>query len=238
MSKMKKNIVKIIIACLFCILTSCHPLTNQTVSVLTITPKATETRTPIPTLVPSVTPVPSVTQLPDNILGDIFISKYTGSEIRQVSYLRSQNGNTLSSFSSEISTKCKHSGEYGMSFRYSIISNSPRSEFGWWSIDSSIVVDSRPIIDIQDFNALQFWVKGKTGGEIFNIIIQHEFGGEPTVISNDYVTVSSTEWRLAHIPLSDFWDNENISKIWAVGFLFYPSSGTGSICIDDITFIE
>jgi hypothetical protein len=235
---------KVIISWVFCMLASCNPSSNNTmmqtpiisvapthtVATLPSTPSLTRIWTPVPTI------TPFITQLPDQILGDIFISDYTGSEIEQFKSLIQKKRNKLSSFDTEISTECKHSGEYGILLKYSIKSEPTDHDFGGWGIASRVVVDHRPIMDMTNFKVLEFWVKGISGGEIFDVTIAHEFDQEPTVKSSDYVTVSSTEWQNVHIPLSDFWDTGHSQRIWYVMFSFYASSGTGSICIDEITF--
>jgi hypothetical protein len=188
------------------------------------TKKPTRVWTPVPST------TPQITQLPTEILSDIFSSNHIGSEIGQSKALVQNNGNKLSSFDTEITTACKHTGEYGIRLKYAIESEITDYDYGKWSIG----VEGFPLIDITNYEALEFWVKGTDGGERFEIWIANEYDAEMGVESTNYVEVSSTEWRKIHIPFSDY--ENSFSKIWSVDFYFYAASGTGSICIDNIVF--
>ena len=105
-----------------------------------------------------------------------------------------------------------------------------------WGIGVNQFNRQYPRFDIKNFKAIEFYVKGANGGEIFEVWIANEYDQDIGLKSADYVDVSSKEWRKVLIPFSDFYRNRAFSEIYGVAFRFFATSGVGDICIDDINF--
>jgi len=132
----------------------------------------------------------------------------------------------------ERSAECARSGGYGLlvdgyDFR--------EEQYGYWGIrweDSPS--DS---FSVSEFRGLSMWVKGHSdANEQFLIQLTTRQGRNVNVYSEYYVEVSDTEWRQIAIPLTAF--ASNIDSITGLTLVFDQSAGRGSVCIDDISFLE
>lgn len=96
--------------------------------------------------------------------------------------------------------------------------------------------------DISSYKTMTFWIKGRSGGETFEI-------GMNDVISNkreDAVYVGSinrylpdgitTSWQLVKIPLSDFY-GPDLSRVYSIVFHF-NQEGEGVFWIDELRFYK
>jgi hypothetical protein len=90
--------------------------------------------------------------------------------------------------------------------------------------------------DASDFDRVSFSVKGKKGGEIFEIGLK-DTSGKETKIQSEEVRAArfADEWTRLVIPLDDFKgvDQESIENV-NVGFTHLH--GRGTMCIDEIRF--
>jgi hypothetical protein len=182
--------------------------------------------TPLLVSTPAAVGVATITQMPESSLRDIF---QQGNNLVVFQYDRTFGER----FSSELTTDvgCKHSGQYGMRFTYSM----QNSEIAQWGIKWL----SEPLV-VSATMSLVFWVKGATGAEKFDIRIGTRFA-DLVVGSQQFVEVSNLEWRMANIPLKSFAANSDVpeSLVDAIQWLFFrfgSSDSAGSICIDDISF--
>lgn len=89
--------------------------------------------------------------------------------------------------------------------------------------------------DASRFSALTFWVRGASGKETFQVGLKDTGGNEVTLGSDQLLNVSSG-WVAATIPLSAF-TGVDPALIDDLSFDFNKNNGTGSICLDDISFI-
>ncbi len=105
---------------------------------------------------------------------------------------------------------------------------------GWYSILGTI--------DASKHNIFSFWVKGKTGGERFeigfidkerdNLKMDAVYAGSVDLFSPEGVT---TEWKEVKIPLSRIISQVNISELTTV-VIWFPHPGEGTIYLEDMTF--
>jgi hypothetical protein len=101
--------------------------------------------------------------------------------------------------------------------------------------------DTVGYFDASNFTNFTFAVKGEMGDETFLIGMRDIAGSPLTLESKNYVKVSSTDWQIVTIPLTRFTyqgTTVNPSAIDNVSFSFDERHGSGSICIDDIAFIQ
>ncbi len=91
-------------------------------------------------------------------------------------------------------------------------------------------------VDASGFSSFVFWVKGLSGGELFQVGLKDTSGTEVTIESKALVLVSSSEWRQVLIGLDDF-AGVNTAAIENVSFGFNRNHGEGAICLDDMAFL-
>lgn len=186
-----------------------------------VAPTPTPTQTPTETPVPSDTPIPTVTvtSTPPPPILEIFPQAGNGKEFVFI------NGGTIVNLFLP-NENCIHSGFYGLQLTY----NMSGTGNGGWGVQWS----SSPAgyFDASAFNALTFWVKGSSGGEIFQIGMKDTAGKEAKLGSKDYL-VTTLEWSQIIIPFSEF-AGVNIASIENINLGFNRDHGSGSICIDDM----
>ncbi len=174
-----------------------------------------------------------------SIIEDIIIDDFDRGETQGVYYNRK---NTLG----------KYHGTWSKRPSYTLISKSEthrignegkglvmdfkkdRGWCGWYSILGSV--------DASKHNIFSFWVKGKAGGERFEIgFIDKErdslkmdavYAGSVDLFSPDGVT---REWKEVKIPLSRIVSQVNISELTTV-VIWFPHPGEGTIYLDNMTF--
>jgi hypothetical protein len=223
-----KNIATALFVAL--ILVSCVPVTE-------VSP--TETAAPTLTLL-NIPPIATVTPLPPEILNDIFIANYGDLKMVQIQNFTQKAEHRLSTFDTETTVDCKHTGQYGIHIKYGFPKEytSRDYEYGMWGVGVNQLISQYPRIDIKNYKAIEFWVKGAIGGETFEIWLANEHDADIGLKSINYVDVSSKEWRKVLIPFSDFYRNGAFNEIYGVTFNFYSTNGIGNICIDDINFTK
>lgn len=189
-----------------------------------LTTTVTATRRIRPTQ--TVSDAPAITPLPPTILQDIFGPIEDGIPVNQ--YAGKDAG-----FQVEMTADpdCRHREQYGMRLTNTV----PNSLGGFWGIEYSFTGTPH---NTGKFKYLDFWVKGKSGNETLSIWAGSPFGGEMWVESESYATISAAEWRLAHIPLTAFAQNQWIEYITTLQFWLTSNNETGSVCIDEISFVR
>ncbi len=188
--------------------------------------------TPLPTL------ALTATQPPLEVINDIFLPNYGEVNMEQGVFLIQERERKLSVLDAEITSNCKHTGQYGLHITYVMSNEYTSGNYGGWHISVVQGAHQYPRIDIRNSKTIDFWVIGKVGAEIFEIWITNEFDSEIGVKSIDYVEISSTEWQMVHIPFSDFYRTRPFNEIYGIAFIFRSTSGVGEICIDDISVIN
>jgi hypothetical protein len=194
-----------------------------TPTITPIPPTATHTETPLP----SETPIPDTpTPLPCPLLElfpqvwgceAAFIFKNAGGAL-EAEYVTSEH--------------CVHSGVYGLQLTYS---NAGAANAGW-----GVQWNASPTghFNASGFSILNFWVRGSSGGETFQIGIKDTSGKEVKLESSNLIVVSDT-WTQVAVPLSSFEDDRgrvNMASIANLNFGFNRNHGIGTICIDDLVF--
>lgn len=177
-------------------------------------PETTTTFTP--TTLPSTnTPVPPP-------LIEIFPQAGAGEK-----FLYINNGGVLSQ---QYSTQpdCIHSGSYGLELSFDMKGTGN----GGWGVQW--INSPGKHFDASTFTAFNFWIKGRNGGELFQISLKDTDGNEKKLESDELLIVS-TEWMPVNIPLGRF-QGVNTSSIENINFGFNNNHGTGILCIDDISF--
>ncbi|HID60830.1 MAG TPA: PKD domain-containing protein, partial [Hadesarchaea archaeon] len=91
------------------------------------------------------------------------------------------------------------------------------------------------IQDMSAYENLVFWVKGKSGGENFEIVVEDNIGAGGKVPITDYVTVT-TGWQEVSIPLSDF--GEDLTQIKTPWNIVFSSGVTGEDATVKVDFIR
>jgi hypothetical protein len=123
---------------------------------------------------------------------------------------------------------CVHSGPYGLQLTYDVTG----SGNGGWGVQW--VSSTAGHFDASGFTAFNFWIKGTNGGETFQVGLKDTTGKEVKVESIDSVVVTS-DWVLISFPLRLF-NGVNTALIENVNFGFNKNHGSGSFCLDDISF--
>ena len=159
--------------------------------------------------------MPTLTHLPTQVLGDII-------EIGDKNAGVNQYGWYVDGFNYNISSEsdCVHSGQYGLEIKPETVDT--RGSF--WGIHYS-----PPLTKIKYIN---FWVKGKKGGEIVFVWVTTDYGAESGFYSDKYVEISASEWRFVKITLSNY--SEGTFSFFS--FILEQGTGTDSVCIDDVSF--
>jgi hypothetical protein len=124
---------------------------------------------------------------------------------------------------------CIHSGLYGLQLTYTM----NRSGTAGWGVQW--VNAPAGYFDALGFSALTFWVRGSSGSETFQVGLK-DTGGNEVKLESDHVLGVSSDWKPATIPLSAF-KGVDPAHIEDISFDFTRVDGTGSLCIDDISFI-
>lgn len=199
-------------------LVSCLPPPPEPTTTPQPTSTPDSTLTPQPTSIPS----PSLTNTPlPPPLVEIFPQVDGGEK-----FVFINNGGSLSD--KFVPTQsCLHSGSYGLQLMY----NMKGTGNGGWGVQWSNSPAKH--FNASSFSAFTFWVKG-TGGETFQIGVKDTSGNEVKVESDTLLIVSS-DWLQVILPLSNL-KGVNTTSIENVNFGFNKNHGTGSICIDDISF--
>lgn len=123
--------------------------------------------------------------------------------------------------------------------------NTPTSDSFSWFV-SSLGLEN---LELSNFNALSFWVKGAVGGEYFKIALTTK-GGNTSGRSNGSIYINdfldgpvTTSWQKAVIPLKNFANITNFTKMNELTLSFdhnicisNGSALSGTIYLDDIRF--
>ena len=124
---------------------------------------------------------------------------------------------------------CLHSGQYGLKLTYAMTG---LGNGGW-----GVRWDQSPEghFDASDFSFFEFWVKGASGGETFQIGLKDTNEIEVKVESTDLTVVSASEWRKVVVGLSKF-SGVNTAIVENVNFGFNANHDQGTLCMDDMAF--
>lgn len=187
------------------------------ISSLSATPLPTATFAPTSTALPTLanTPIPPP-------LAEIFPQVNGGEKFVYIN-----NGGSLSDRFVPTES-CFHSAPYGLQLSYDMKGDGS----GGWGIQWNNA--PAKYFDASSFRNFSFWVKGTIGGEIFQVGLKDTSGNEVKVES-DTLLIVSTDWIHVEVPLGKF-KGVNTTSIENVNFGFNKNHGTGSICIDDISF--
>lgn len=194
------------------------------------TPSSTHTPTLTPTS--TFTPSPTATAVPIPCANGFFACVFPQADTGKTFLFKKGAGVTLTV---DEQSQCALTTEVGAKLTYEI--TQARTNAAWgvqW-------IDTVGYFDASNFTSFAFAVKGELGGETFLIGMRDIAGGPVTLESKNYVTVSSTKWQLVTIPLSRFTyqgTTVNPSALENVSFSFDERHGSGTICLDDIAFIE
>lgn len=203
-----------------------------TFDVIEPSPTLEPTHTPTLTLTPTLPPVPTSTSTPPPSLTptqpppplvEIFQQVGDGEEFVFIN----QGGILTNEFVPTQS--CIHSGVYGLRLTYDM----KGAGNGGWGVHW--VNSPAQRFDASDYTAFVFWIKGASGGEIFQVGLKDTRGKEVKVETKPLVVVSPNTWSEVTILLTKF-EGVDTSSINNLNFGFNKNHGSGSICLDDISF--
>jgi hypothetical protein len=94
-------------------------------------------------------------------------------------------------------------------------------------------------VDMSEYNAITFSVRGKLGGEKFKVKIKDNHGNENEVEIAKYISLTK-EWQEVSIPLEDFGgiDFTQITVPWNIAFSHDYTGETVSVYVDHIRWEE
>ncbi len=99
-------------------------------------------------------------------------------------------------------------------------------------------------IDVQEYSALSFWVKGNEGGESFNIGFQDQIMVDRSIDAQYIGNVNTflpsgvtTHWQEVQVPYHALENKVNLRELGSVVFLF-REPGSSTIYIDDMKLIK
>ena len=137
------------------------------------------------------------------------------------------------SFSYQFDGDCAHSGSYGIRLKFGF---TPDFENGGWGVYWNSPFTTH--FDASKFTALDFWVQGTTGNELFQIGLKDTTSQEIKIDSKDWIIPDDLKkGTIVTIPLSTF-DGVAIASLNNVSFGFNKTSGSANICIDNIAFVR
>jgi hypothetical protein len=191
----------------------------------------TLTSTHIPTS--TFTPGPTFTPLPISCKTGFFACVFPQAETGRPFQFKKDSSVTLTV--DEQAAECAFTTEYGVKLTYEITQAETDASWGvQWK-------DTVGYFDASNFTNFTFAVRGKQGDEEFLIGMKDVTESVVTLESKNFVKVTSTEWQIVTIPLSRFTHKGttiNPSALDNVTFSFDERHGSGSICIDDIAFVQ
>ena len=196
-------------------------LTAAAEAIPTVRASTTPTDTPIPSATPTSVP-PTFTATPSSPLAEVFPQVGDAQEYTFSDDLFSHNFVTTGG--------CTHTGVYGLQFDYKMQQS---EDFGGWGVQWTGT--PRGYFDASVFTTLDFWVKGASGGETFQIVLADTDEVDEGITVQSLTTIT-TDWTEVKIPLNRF-SQVNLAALKLVEFPFYSSDGVGSICVDDISFV-
>jgi hypothetical protein len=129
---------------------------------------------------------------------------------------------------------CARSGSFGLQLEYGY---TEAGNGGWYV---TWVPSPGGSFDASGFANLEFWVRGRAGGETFGVGLKDIEGQEIRVYVDQPelpIEVSSADWTLASIPLSTYAaGGVDLAALDNVSFGFSSGNAPGAVCIDDIAF--
>ncbi len=184
----------------------------------------TQTPTPAPTATPTLGPTstPTITPTPVPPAIEIFPQSEQGQ-----AWHWNNDGQFIPRYVEN--EACRHSGPYGLQVTYAMSGD----ENGGWGVHWTNAPTGS--FNASAFSTFTFWVKGTSGGELFQIGLKDTGGREVKIESEDLVIVSAAEWRQVQAELSDFTD-VNTASVENVNLGFNSDHGSGTICLDDFAF--
>ncbi len=122
-------------------------------------------------------------------------------------------------------------GQEGCSLRISYDVTKAGSYSGYWAAT---------YIDLSDYKALTFWIKGAAGGENLRVGLKDSSYNESKVLIEDYLSSGVTaSWQKVVIPLSAFRQVSNRTAMDSISFSFYNNLGnptSGAVYVDEVRF--
>jgi len=118
---------------------------------------------------------------------------------------------------------------YSMQLDYDILYGN--SFAGYWTALNNA--------DLSAYNALEFWIRGASGGERFTFYLKDYYGNESKLDIASYLPGGvTTSWQKATVPLSNFnqivsWNEMDSFVIIFEGAI---NSGSGTIYLDNVSF--
>ncbi len=115
-------------------------------------------------------------------------------------------------------------GNYGYGYRFTY--DIPDGSSGWTWTDLKG-------LDVTDYSHLEFYIKGKDGGEASHVYLGDRKG------KARYITIEATKnWQRVLIPLSYFTPRVDLTNLSEVKFAYEWSRMIGEVYIDDISFVQ
>lgn len=211
------------------IITTLIVLVGTIITAIFASPWITEyiKKDPPPTPSPTAKPSPSPDNIPPPLpLAEVFPQVGEG---REFVYLNMDNQEALKKqFVND--EECRHSGPFALKFTYKFTGGG----HGGWGV--SWRKTSTGSFDASGFTHLSLWVKGLKGTERFQVALKDTRDNE-TKIESDSLVVSVSNWSRIVIPLNRFTDVK-LSSLDNINFGFNSNHGQGSICVDDIAFVN
>lgn len=116
----------------------------------------------------------------------------------------------------------------GLSVNWSMPANS--RAYGGWG-----VYWQNSHVDLSAYSKMVLSIRGKTGGETFQIAMQDSAKKEATIESTSIQFVGAGNWQEMSIPLASF-KGVNRASVARLSLGWNGTHGSGGICIDEIAF--
>jgi hypothetical protein len=203
------------------------PTPTPTPTLVKPTDTPSPTITPKPTVTSTATHTPQVDTLDVPPLEEIFSQVGDG----HPDLFMGRGGELIDQFAIE----CAHTGKIGLKLTYKMQGDG----YGGWLVSWGNATPR--YFDASSFLSFVIWVKGGIGGETFQIGIKDITGKEVKIETKTLVIVSTTQWKKITISLSKFADEGgqvNMARINNINIGLNKNHGAGSICLDDIAFVQ
>lgn len=183
------------------------------------------------TIPPLAVPVPSSGLCSNPILCELFLdtSIIEGAQ----SFAFTENNGTLSDL---LTPQCAYWGDYGLQIDFNMPPdpNGGQGGFGGWGVHWDFA--SNGSFDAAKYEFLTFWLKTDIDAN-FQIGIKDTSDRQTKIELQDWAQVDN--WQLFRVPLSRFAnDGVDLSQIKDINFGFNSTHGQGSVCIDNIAFLQ
>ena len=114
-------------------------------------------------------------------------------------------------------------GDYGCGYQFKFDVSVGESGWAWSELKG---------IDVTDYEALEFFLKGKSGGEYTNVYLRDRIGTEFNV-----GVIATNNWQRIRLPLSTFEEHGVVmTDLLELRFAYENGFWQGEVYIDDISF--